>query len=98
MRAFQSCPGRYADAADVFGHAWALVFAAAMSITVNRAPTTAGAKEPLQRMVKSVKQGTIGTFIPFDPQGQPAQMGGPGLPQGSEGARPHRMNTGKIAA
>jgi hypothetical protein len=42
---------------------------------VNRAPTTEDAEEPLQRMVESIKQGKIGAFIPFDPQGQPVQFG-----------------------
>ena len=58
-----------------FGHNWGLVFAAAMSGSVNRAPTTEDAEEPLQRMVESIKQGQIGAFIPFDPQGQPVQFG-----------------------
>ena len=55
-----------------------LVFAVAMSGTVNRAPTTEVVEEPLQRMVQSINQGRIGAFIPFDPQGQPVQMGEPG--------------------
>ena len=55
-----------------------LVFAVAMSGTVNRAPTTEVAEEPPQRMVKSIKPGRIGAFMPFDPQGQPVQIGEPG--------------------
>lgn len=58
-----------------FGHHWGLVFAAALSGSVNRAPTTEDAEEPLQRMVESIKQGRIDAFIPFDPQGQPVQIG-----------------------
>ena len=64
-----------AQESSQFGRAWGLVFAAAMSGSVNRAPTTEDAEEPLQRMVESIKQGKIGAFIPFDPQGQPVQMG-----------------------
>lgn len=58
-----------------FGHNWGLVFAAAMSGPPNRAPTTEDAEEPLQRMVEAIKQGKINAFIPFDPQGQPVQIG-----------------------
>jgi hypothetical protein len=58
-----------------FGHNWGLVFAAALSGSVNRIPTPEDAEEPLQRMVESIKQGRIDTFIPFDRQGQPVQFG-----------------------
>ncbi|WP_372826700.1 ribonucleotide reductase subunit alpha [Polaromonas sp.] len=58
-----------------FGHNWGLVFAAALSGSVNRAPTTEDAEEPLQRMVEFIKQGKTSAFIPFDPQGQPVQFG-----------------------
>ncbi|WP_041389031.1 hypothetical protein [Polaromonas sp. JS666] len=58
-----------------FGRRWGLVFAAALAGSVSRAPTSADAEEPLQRMVESIKQGRIGGFIPFDPQGQPVQIG-----------------------
>ncbi|MDP3799303.1 MAG: ribonucleotide reductase subunit alpha [Polaromonas sp.] len=58
-----------------FGHSWGLVFAAALAGSVSRAPTSADAEEPLQRMVESIRQGRIGGFIPFDPQGQPVQIG-----------------------
>lgn len=58
-----------------FGHSWGLVFAAALAGSVSRAPTSADAEEPLQRMVEFIKQGRIGGFIPFDPQGQPVQIG-----------------------
>lgn len=58
-----------------FGHSWGLVFAAALAGSVRRAPTSADAEEPLLRMVESIRQGRIGGFIPFDPQGQPVQIG-----------------------
>ncbi|MEO7886712.1 MAG: ribonucleotide reductase subunit alpha [Polaromonas sp.] len=64
-----------AQESSQFGHHWGLVFAAAMSGSMNRAPTSEDAEEPLQRMVESIKQGNIGAFIPFDPQGQPVQFG-----------------------
>lgn len=58
-----------------FGHDWGIVFAAAMSGTLNRAPTSEDAEEPLQRMVEAIKRGEHGSYIPFDPQGQAVQMG-----------------------
>ncbi|MDP1742375.1 MAG: ribonucleotide reductase subunit alpha [Polaromonas sp.] len=58
-----------------FGHAWGLVFAAALGGRADRAPTSDDAEEPLLRMVESIKQGNIGAFIPFDAQGQPVQFG-----------------------
>lgn len=57
-----------------FGHPWGLVFAAALSGTASRPPTSEDAEEPLERMVQAIKDGKIGAFIPFDPQGQPVQM------------------------
>lgn len=57
-----------------FGHDWGIVFAAAMSGTLNHAPTSEDAEEPLQRMVECIKRGEHGTYIPFDSQGQTVQM------------------------
>ena len=54
---------------------WGIVFAAAMSGSVNRAPTSEDAEEPLQRMVEAIKQGKHGAYIPFDPQGHTVQIG-----------------------
>ena len=57
------------------GHDWVMVFAAAMSGTLNQAPTSADAEGPLQRMVDAIKGGAIDGFIPFDRQGQPVRLG-----------------------
>ena len=57
------------------GHDWAMVFAAAMSGTLDRAPTTEDAEAPLQRMVDAIKQGALGAYIPFDRQGLPVRLG-----------------------
>lgn len=57
------------------GHDWVMVFAAAMSGTLNRAPTTEDAEAPLQRMVDAIKQGALGAYIPFDRQGLPVRLG-----------------------
>ena len=58
-----------------FGHDWGIVFAAAMSGSNDRAPTSEEAEEPLQRMIEAIKRGEHGRYIPFDPQGQSVQMG-----------------------
>ena len=54
---------------------WGIVFAAAMSGTVNRAPTSEDAEEPLQRMVEAIKRGEHGSYIPFDTLGHTVQIG-----------------------
>jgi FAD/FMN-containing dehydrogenase len=58
-----------------FGQDWGMVFAAALSGSVNRAPTSEDAEEPLQRMVEAIKRGEHGAYIPFDAQGQAVQIG-----------------------
>ncbi len=63
-----------AQESSQFGHAWGLVFAAALSGSINQAPTSQEADEPLRRMVESIKQGQVGAFIPFDIQGQPVRF------------------------
>ena len=67
-----------AQEASEFGPRWGLVFVAALAGSVGHAPSSEDAEEPLQRMVEAIKQGQIGAFIPFDPQGQPVQIGVPG--------------------
>lgn len=57
------------------GHDWAMVFAAAMSGTLHKAPTSDDAEVPLQRMVDAIKQGALGAYIPFDRQGLPVRLG-----------------------
>lgn len=57
------------------GHDWTIVFAAAMSGTLNKAPTSADAEAPLQRMVDAIKGGAHGAYIPFDRSGQPVRFG-----------------------
>ena len=58
-----------------FGQQWGIVFAAALSGTLSRAPTSEDAEEPLQRMVEAIKRGEHGAYIPFDPQGDAVQIG-----------------------
>ena len=57
-----------------FEQAWDMVFVAALSGTGGASPTSQQAEAPLQRMVESIKAGSIGGFIPFDAQGRPVQF------------------------
>lgn len=57
------------------GQLWDIVFVAAMAGRDGRSPTSVDAEAPLQRMVESIKAGTIDGFIPFDGQGRPVQFG-----------------------
>lgn len=57
------------------GHDWTLVFAAALSGTLGKAPTSADAEAPLQRMVDAIKGGQHGAYIPFGRDGQPVHFG-----------------------
>ena len=64
------------EEASQFGqNKWGIVFAAAMPGSVNRAPTSEDAEEPLQRMVEAIKRGEHGGYIPFDTQGHTVQIG-----------------------
>ncbi len=57
-----------------FDQEWSIVFAAALSGSGGLAPTSDAAEKPLQRMVDAIKAGTLGTFIPFDRQGQAVRL------------------------
>jgi hypothetical protein len=59
------------DESRQFGHDWAIVFVASLPGRGGRAPTSEEADQSLQRMIESIKAGSIGSFIPFDRQGQP---------------------------
>lgn len=54
-----------------FGHDWAVVFVTGLSGRDGRAPSSAETERSLQRMIESIKAGAIGSFVPFDRQGQP---------------------------
>ncbi len=54
-----------------FGHDWAIVFVAGLSGRGGRAPSSKEADQSLQRMIESIKTGSIGSFIPFDRRGEP---------------------------
>lgn len=57
-----------------FGQDWDIVFVAALSGSGDLGPSAAQAEAPLQRMVESIKSGSIGGFIPFDVRGQPVRF------------------------
>ena len=57
-----------------FGQEWSIVFAAALSGMGGVAPTHETTEKALQRMVDAIKAGTLGTFIPFNRQGQPVML------------------------
>lgn len=52
-----------------FGKDWSIVFAAALSGSGDKAPTSDAAEKHLQQMVESIKSGALGSFIPFNRQG-----------------------------
>jgi hypothetical protein len=63
-----------AEESRQFGQEWALVFASSLSGRGGSAPSSQDADAPLQRMVEAIKAGTLGQFIPFNPQGEPVMM------------------------
>ena len=62
------------EEAAQFGKDWTLVFAAAMSGTLNRAPTSSDAEVPLESMVDAIKRGVHSGLIPFDRTGHTVQI------------------------
>lgn len=57
-----------------FGRAWSIVFAAALSGSGGKPPTSDSVEKALQRLVESIKAGSLGTLIPFDRQGQAVRL------------------------
>ena len=54
-----------------FGTDWAVVFVASLPGRSGRPPTSKEADQPLQRMIESIKAGSLGSFLPFNRQGEP---------------------------
>ncbi|WP_408190788.1 ribonucleotide reductase subunit alpha [Paraburkholderia graminis] len=54
---------------------WTIVFVAALAGKNGCAPRTEDAEAPLNRMVESIKAGSVGTYIPFDTLGRPVLFG-----------------------
>ena len=63
------------DEAMQTGAEWAMVFVAALSGNGHKVPTTEDAQAPLLKMEENVRRGEIGTYIPFDREGQAVQLG-----------------------
>lgn len=57
-----------------FAAAWDIVFVAAMSGSMGRAPSSAQAEAPLQRMVEAIKSGRVESFLAFERSGLPVQF------------------------
>ena len=60
--------------AATMGADWALVFAAALAGPAGSVPTPAAVESALQRMVESVKAGTVQGYIPFDREGHAVHL------------------------
>lgn len=58
-----------------FEQPWGMVFAAALSGAPGKAPSSADAQAPLQKMVEAIRQGQIGAYIPFDGEGRAVRLG-----------------------
>lgn len=57
-----------------FATEWAVVFVASLSGRAGRPPTSEEAGPPLTRMVESIKAGAIGSFLPFNRQGETVRL------------------------
>jgi len=57
------------EEARQFGQDWAIVFVASLPGRNGRAPSSKDAGQPLERMAESIKTGSFGAFLPFDPHG-----------------------------
>ena len=60
--------------AATMGADWALVFAAALAGPAGAVPSAAAVESALQRMVESVKAGTVQGYIPFDREGHAVHL------------------------
>ncbi|QHE86103.1 ribonucleotide reductase subunit alpha [Hydrogenophaga sp. BPS33] len=61
--------------AQAYGQPWGMVFAAALSGSPSRSPSSAEAEQALQDMVEAIRRGQLQAFIPFNPQGQAVVLG-----------------------
>lgn len=62
------------DEADSLGQDWKMVFVSSLSGQDGRAPTSADAATALQRMVETIKSGSVAAFTPFSHNGDPVQF------------------------
>jgi hypothetical protein len=62
------------DESRQFVQDWTIVFVAALSGKSGRAPSSEDAEAPLNKMVESIKAGTVGMFVSFDVNGDPVVL------------------------
>ena len=57
-----------------FGKDWAIVFVAGLSGRGGSAPSSEEAGRSLERMIDSIKAGSLAAFLPFNRQGEPVRI------------------------
>jgi len=57
-----------------FGRDWAIVFVASLSGRAGRSPTSKEADRSLQRIVESIKAGSLSSLLPFNRKGEPVLL------------------------
>lgn len=74
-------PGEISSFADLVAESremqgeWSVAFVAALDGRHGRAPTSKEAEAPLQRMIESIKAGSLANFMAFDREGQTLLLG-----------------------
>ena len=63
-----------AEEARQVGPGWAVVFVASLPGRNGRVPTSKDADQPLQRMIESIKSGSLASFLPFNRRGEPVLL------------------------
>lgn len=59
----------------MFDQEWAIVFAAALSGRDGKAPSSADADQPLERMVAAIRAGRLDGLVAFDRSGEAVNVG-----------------------
>ena len=59
----------------MFDQEWAIVFAAALSGRDGKAPSSADADQPLERMVAAIRAGRLDGLVAFDRSGEAVRVG-----------------------
>lgn len=67
---------QFADEADTMGREWGMLFAAALSGSADREPTSEEATRHLENMVEAIRLGRPEAFAVFDRQGMAVRLGG----------------------
>jgi hypothetical protein len=67
----------FAEEASKMGNEWGMLFAAALSGSADREPTSEDATRPLENMVEAIRLGRPETFAVFNRQGVAVRLGSP---------------------